>query len=440
MLRKVKERHHPKQLLLHLFYLHRSGAKPAIPEEVVANLKRVARKSIEEVLHELGSSVEGISRHTFRARLKREGLNEIISERPPTWYEVLFNNVTNPFVLLLIILSLVSWILGNIPGVVIILIMVILGVAIRFVQEFRSNKAALELKSLVSTKATVIRKNGEEKKEEVSFKCLVPGDVLFLSAGDMIPADLRIISAHDLAVSQSALTGESKPVKKYEGTFEDESLLGLKNICFMGTNVVSGIAKAVVIRTGNKTYFGSIAHAITAKRPLTSFDIGINKVSFLLVRLMLFMIPVVFVINGFGKGDWFESLLFALSVAVGLTPEMLPMIVTTNLARGAMNMAKDKVIVKHLNSIQNFGAMDVLCTDKTGTLTEDKVVLQQYLDGEGRDDLGVLYFAYYNSYFQSGLKNLLDKAVLEHTNCRDGLVNMAKVDEIFKVSAIGSNS
>ena len=397
---------HSKSVLYQLFSLHRKEKKHNVPEEVKKSLNRIAKLPVDEVFKELSSSREGINKKLERRRIKKEGFNEIITERPPTWYEVLFNNITNPFVMLLLALSLLSWILGNIPGVIIILVMVLIGVGIRFTQEFRSNLAAAKLKALVSTRATVIRGKGENDREEVSFKELVPGDVIFLSAGDMIPADVRVFSAHDLFISQSSLTGESLPVEKYDikgDDIKDDSTLNLRNICFMGTNVVSGIGKAVVIATGSKTYFGSIAHAITAKRPMTSFDIGINKVSLLLIRLMLAMIPVVFIINGFGKGDWFESLLFALSVAVGLTPEMLPMIVTSNLARGAMKMAKQKVIVKQLNSIQNFGAMDVLCTDKTGTLTEDKVVLQQYLDPEGKESKEVLYSAYYNSYFQTGL-------------------------------------
>ncbi len=433
MLRKVKSAHHSKSILFHLFSLHRSEAKPGIPESVKSGLVRVASVPIDQLLKELCSSRVGISKKSANKRIKKEGFNQIISERPPTWYEVLFHNLTNPFVVLLLGLSFLSWLLGNIPGVIIILVMVFLGVTIRFTQEFRSNLAAAKLKALVSTKTTVIRGLEENDREEISFKYLVPGDVIFLSAGDMIPADVRVFSAHDLFISQSSLTGESRPVEKYDvGPLEikDDSTLELRNICFMGTNVVSGIGKAVVVATGSRTYFGSIAHAITAKRPETSFDIGINKVSLLLARLMLAMIPVVFIINGFGKGDWFQSLLFALSVAVGLTPEMLPMIVTSNLAKGAINMAKEKVIVKQLNSIQNFGAMNVLCTDKTGTLTEDRVVLQQYLNPEGKEDKGVLYFAYYNSYFQTGLKNLLDRAILEHKECGDGLAKMEKADEI----------
>lgn len=360
--------------------------------------------------------------------MKKEGLNQIVSEKPVSWLQVLFSNVTNPFVLLLLALSGLSWVLGNTIGVMIIMVMCVTGVTIRFIQEFRSNHAAEKLKALVSTKATVLRGG---QKHNLFFEELVLGDVVCLSAGDMIPADLRIFSAHDLFVSQSALTGESRPSEKFSEPEDGEKeLLELKNICFLGTNVVSGIGKGVVVATGSKTYFGSIAHAITLKRPLTGFDIGINKVSFLLIKVMLCIVPVVFVVNGFGKGNWFEALLFALSVAVGLTPEMLPMIVTTNLAKGAITISKEKVIVKQLSSIQNFGAMDILCTDKTGTLTEDKVVLEEYLDSEGKENKEILYFAYYNSYFQSGLKNLLDVAILEHKECSEKALQFQKIDEI----------
>ncbi len=430
MLRRVRAAHHKKSVLQRLFSLHRSADKPFISSELQKRTLEISKKNVGELLTELSSSFAGLSLKVSTRRIKEGGRNEIISEGPPTWYQVLFNNITNPFVLLLLALSLLSWFLGNILGLSIILGMVLIGVGIRFFQEYRSNSAAAKLNALVGTTATVIRGSGENDREEINLKDLAVGDVVFLSAGDMIPADLRVIYAHDLFVSQSSLTGESRPIEKGVDSEEEAFSLGLKNICFMGTNVVSGIGKGVVIATGDRTYFGSIAHAISSKRPMTSFDIGINKVSLLLIKLMICMIPLVFLVNGLGKGDWIESLLFALSVAVGLTPEMLPMIVTTNLARGALAMAKKKVIVKQLSSIQNFGAMDVLCTDKTGTLTEDKVVLEQYLDCEGKENVEVLGFAYFNSYFQTGLKNLLDKAILEHSECWERAQKVSKIDEI----------
>jgi Mg2+-importing ATPase len=429
MFRKNQGKHHSKSILFHLFSLHRGHGKSLIPDFIKKQLTYVANESIENLYMKLASSPNGLTQKVARRRIKKGGLNEIFSEKPPSIFFLLFHNLTNPFVVLLLCLALVSFFLKNINSTWIILSMVALGVTIRFFQEHRSNLAAQKLKSLVTTKATVLR---DGKKEDISFKYLVPGDLIYLSAGDMIPADIRLISAHDLFISQSSLTGESTPVEKFivNSTKETESILDLKNICFFGTNVISGIAKGIVIHTGNRTYFGSIAHAITHKRPLSYFEIGLNKVSLLLIRIMLFMIPVVFFINGFFKGDYFQSLLFSLSVAVGLTPEMFPMIVSTNLSKGAISMAKQKVIVKQIQSIQNFGAMDILCTDKTGTLTEDRVVLEEYLDAKGSPSEDILKKAFLVSYYQTGLKNLLDHAILEHTECLDYAKKIQKIDEI----------
>ena len=313
--------------------------------------------------------------------------------------------------------------------VIVVGVMILLSSVIRFWQEFRSNVAAEKLKSMVKTTATVLRK--EEGKIEIDIKEIVPGDIIFLSAGDMIPADCRIIQSKDLFLNQSTLTGEALPVEKREFVISDtqnKSPLELENICFMGTNVESGQALAIAVTTGNHTYFGSISKSISGKRAETSFDKGVNSVSWLLIRFMLVMVPLVFLINGFTKGDWVEALLFAIAVAVGLTPEMLPMIVTANLAKGAVTMSKRKVIVKRLSAIQNIGAMDILCTDKTGTLTLDKIVLERYLNVDGIEDDEVLKWAYLNSYHQTGLKNLLDVAVLDHVEVKDYL----KVEEQYK--------
>jgi Mg2+-importing ATPase len=312
--------------------------------------------------------------------------------------------------------------------------MVLVSSFLRFFQEYRSNRAAEQLKSMVKTTATVIRK--DQGKFETDILSLAPGDMVQLSAGDMIPADCRIVQSKDLFVSQAMLTGEALPVEKRPFAVRDAnnlSPLELDNICFMGTNVVSGTATAIIVNTGDQTYFGSLSQAIVGNRSETSFDKGVKKVSYLLIRFMLVMVPLIFVINGLVKGDWLEALLFAIAVAVGLTPEMLPMIVTANLAKGAVNMSKRKVIVKRLNAIQNIGAMDIFCTDKTGTLTLDKIVLTRHLNMYGEDDEEVLKWAYLNSYHQTGLKNLLDVAVLEHVEVHDYLKveeYYAKVDEI----------
>lgn len=407
--------------------------KLSASKEILDHLIRSATIPLEELLHELNTSEQGLSAKKAAMRLKQYGPNAVLSERAPSWYGALFKNFTNPFVLLLLSLSIFSYFLGDFKAVVIIVSMVLLSILMRFGQEYRSTKAAEKLKALVSNKTSVYR--ASDKPKDISFKKLVPGDVIALSAGDMLPADVRLISAHDLFVSQSSLTGEAFPLEKQATSeiknVETSHALDIVNLCLMGTSVVSGIGKAVVIGTAGSTYFGSIAKSIVAQRPLTSFDIGINKVSWLLIRIMLCMVPVVFVINGLDKGDWFQSLLFALAVAVGLTPEMLPMVITMNLAKGALSMARSKVIVKRLNSIQNFGAMDVLCTDKTGTLTEDRVILEQHLDLKGVENEEVLQFGYLNSHFQTGLKNLMDIAILDHTELEKPLLaTYRKVDEI----------
>ena len=295
--------------------------------------------------------------------------------------------------------------MGDAKTVTVVSIMVLVSALLRFFQEFRSNRAAEALKGMVRTTATVER--SDVPRAELDIKELVPGDLVFLSAGDMIPADCRVLTSKDLFVSEAMLTGESLPVEKRESG-------SMENICFMGTNVVSGTARVLVLATGNQTYFGSISKGITGKRAETSFDKGVSKVSWLLIKFMLVMVPLVFLINGLTKHDWMEALLFGISIAVGLTPEMLPMIVTANLARGAVMMSRRKVIVKRLSAIQNIGAMNILCTDKTGTLTMDKIVLQKHLNVLGHDDEEVMKWAYLNSFHQTGLKNLLDVAVLEH--------------------------
>ncbi len=307
--------------------------------------------------------------------------------------------------------------------------MILVSSLLSFFQEYRSNRAAEKLKSMVTTTTAVLRKGKE--REEIVMKQIVPGDIVYLAAGDMIPADCRVVESIDLFIGESMLTGESLPVEKRPFAITDSDNIPpieLGNLCFMGTNVVSGSAKVIVVATGSDTYFGSIGKSIVGASPETSFDIGINKVSVLLIRFMLVMVPIIFLINGLIKGDWLEALLFSIAVAVGLTPEMLPVIVTGTLAKGAMSMSKHKVIVKRLNAIQNLGAMDMLCTNKTGTLTLDKIVLTKHLNVMGLEDFEVLKWAYLNSFHQTGLVNLMDKAVLDHVEIHDYL----KVEEDFE--------
>lgn len=402
----------------------------------------------DDALKQLNAERDGLTPEQVEQRLEQYGPNEITHEKPPTWYHQLFHAFVTPFNGVLFTVSIVSLFTDVIFAapedrtfrtIIVLSSMVLLSTLLRFWQEFRSNKAAEELKAMVSSTAAVLR-SGMQRPQEIPISTLVPGDIVYLSAGDMIPADVRLLSAKDLFVSQAMLTGESIPVEKYplaaakpDASSDSRNLLEQQTACFMGTNVVSGTAVAVVGATGNSTYFGAVARDIAGARPLTSFDKGISRVSWMLVRFLMVMTPLVFLINGISKGNWLESLLFAVSVAVGLTPEMLPMIVTTNLAKGAVVMARRKAIVKRLNAIQNFGAMDILCTDKTGTLTQNKVILERHLDVHGKDDLQVLEYAWINSFHQTGLKNLLDVAVLEYAmqhEIVEKLQHYRKIDEI----------
>lgn len=403
----------------------------------VTRLQNASRQDDSLVYAMLETSGEGIANVTADDRRLKFGANELQHHKAPKWYVQLLKAFANPFIYILLVIAAVSFVIDvwlasagdrDFKTVIVVSIMVLVSALLRFVQEYRSNAAAEKLKSMVKTTATVLRKF--TGKKEVSISQLVPGDIVYLSAGDMIPADCRILQSKDLFVSESMLTGEALPVEKSHFPIRDAGTkqpAELNNICFMGTNVVSGSATVVVVATGSYTFFGSISKSIVGERPETSFDKGINKVSFLLIRFMLVMVPLIFLINGLLKDNWAEALLFAIAVAVGLTPEMLPMIVTANLAKGAVNMSKRKVIVKRLNSIQNIGAMDILCTDKTGTLTLDKIVLEKHLNVDGIEDDEVLKWAYLNSFHQTGLKNLMDKAVLEHVE----LHHYLKVDEHY---------
>ena len=422
--------------------------KPSTFKDSSASLISIAQSDVNQVLHLFETELEGLSEPEAKRRLDKYGLNEIAREKKITWYVQLLKTVTNPLSLLLIVLAIVSLFTGSTTAALIIFIMVLFGGLLRFSQEFKSNKAAEKLREMVSAKASVNRKNdanqpispskdvkGISKGSEIEVKLLVSGDIIFLSAGDMIPADVRLIEAKDLFLSQSTLTGESLPAEKHVDLCDrnEKNPLELVNLCFMGTAVVSGSGTAVVLETGSHTYLASLAKTISGSKPRTSFDKGVNGVTMLLLRFMLVMAPLVFLINGIFKKNWVEAFTFALSVAVGLAPEMLPVIVTANLAKGAIAMSDKKVIVKNIDAIQDFGSMNILCTDKTGTLTQDKIVLQRHLDPYGQESTDVLKYAYLNSFYQTGLKNLLDIAVLEHNQELESLEiekNYQKFDEI----------
>jgi Mg2+-importing ATPase len=390
-----------------------------------------ARKDGEELLRSLRTSPRGLTQTEAEERVRTTGPNEVAQERRQGWPIRLLKILRNPLVVLLAILSSISFATGDARAGTVMAAMVVLGVALRFLQEARADAAAAKLKAMIHVTATVIR---DGNPREMPLRDLVPGDIIKLAAGDMIPGDVRIISSKDLFVSQGSLTGESLPVEKiHDPELKTvSSPTELNNTCFMGTSVESGTATAVVVVTGVRTYLGSMAGSITAEPPPTSFDKGLSRFTWLMIKLMAVMVPLVFLINGFTKHDWKSAFFFALAVAVGLTPEMLPMIVSVCLSKGAIGMSRKKVIVKRLNAIQNFGGMDVLCTDKTGTLTEDRVVLQRHCNVAGRETEEVLLDGYLISNFQTGLKNLLDRAILDSPDFQDQVLvaKYKKLDEI----------
>ncbi|WP_080431714.1 magnesium-translocating P-type ATPase [Burkholderia ubonensis] len=425
-------------------FIKTGGAGRAAEPRIMRAAQEAARP-LEDTLKALRTSTRGLTYEQAADRLQLHGPNEIAHDKPPHWTRQLLMSFHNPFVYVLLVLAAISfctdvWFAApddrDYVGMTILLTMVTISALLRFVQEFRSLRAAEKLKAMVRTTATVQRAvtdTSEPARRDIPMREVVVGDIVHLSAGDMIPADVRLITSRDLFISQAVLTGEALPVEKYDtlgaiaGKSADaghaaandasHSLLDLGNVCFMGTNVVSGTATAVVVATGENTYFGSLArNVVSHKRIETSFDRGVASVSWLLIKFMFVMVPIVFMINGLTKGDWLSALTFALAVAVGLTPEMLPMIVSANLARGAVAMARRKVVVKRLNSVQNFGAMDVLCTDKTGTLTQDKIILEHHLDLSGHKNEEILRLGWLNSFHQSGQKNLIDIAVVNRAN------------------------
>ena len=396
---------------------------------------------VEEFKNKYKISEKGLKTEEAREKLKNLGLNQIKQSKPKKWYNYLLSSLFSTFNSILLgigfILVYTDIILPENPSpanIIVIIVLIIVSTLLEFFEVFRSNKAADKLKELVETTSTVIR---DGKKIKVPLKEVTLGDIVILTAGDMIPADLRIIESKDLYVGQSSITGESDAVRKVtntelDGINEIESITDLDTICFMGTNVISGTAKAVVIKKGDDTYFGKVAYTLTQGKPKTNFQKGIESISKLLVRFMIVLIPIVFILNAW-KHDYILSFTFAVAIAITITPLLLQVILSSCLSKGAVRMSKKKTIVKKLDSIQNFGAMNILCTDKTGTLTEDKIVLEKYLDVYGNEDIRVLKHAFLNSYFQTGLKGSIDEAVINRAlkNNLSNLVNeYKKVDEI----------
>ncbi|CZQ89360.1 p-type atpase phosphorylation site [Trichococcus palustris] len=391
-------------------------------------LRFAATNAVDAVLNKLDTTPNGLSEEAVEENRTTYGENVVTKEEKKGLLKRITEAFINPFTVILIFLAAVSAFTDiylplhagtpeevKAVTVVIILTMVIISGVLRFVQEARSGDAAEKLLAMITTTTCVERQ--EIGKQEIPLEEVVVGDIIYLAAGDMVPADIRIMEAKDLFISQASLTGESESLEKTPALLEQDvdSVTESPNLAFMGTTVISGSARAIVIATGDNTIFGSMAQSIAVEPVETSFEKGVNEVSWILIRFMLIMVPIVFFVNGVTKQDWTHAFLFAISIAVGLTPEMLPMIVTTSLAKGAVSMSKKKTIIKNLNSMQNFGAIDVLCTDKTGTLTMDKVVLEQHMDVHGNKNVRVLRHAFLNSYFQTGLKNLMDISIIEHT-------------------------
>ena len=417
------------------------------------NIEYMATHKVDDIKEYLNINLNGLTEEEVDESRDKYGSNKVKKEKKKSIPERLAEAFINPFTVVLICLAVVSTVtdiifpilhmFGNTKKdfnpvtVIIILTMVFVSGVLRFIQESRSGDAAAKLLAMITTTCTVTRQN--KSHIEIPLDEVVVGDIVYLSAGDMIPADVRIIEAKDLFVSQSSLSGESEPIEKLAIVCEKkDNITEYTNIAFMGSNVISGSATAIVVSVGDNTLFGSMTSAIATESVETNFTKGVNAVSWVLIRFMLVMVPLVFVINGVTKGNWISAFLFAISIAVGLTPEMLPMIVTSCLAKGAVSMSKKKTIVKNLNSIQNFGAMDILCTDKTGTLTQDRVVLEYHLNIKGDEDSRVLRYGYLNSYFQTGYKNLMDLAIIQRTEeeeandsqLLDLSENYKKIDEI----------
>ncbi|KAF1297669.1 magnesium-translocating P-type ATPase [Enterococcus sp. JM4C] len=398
-------------------------------------LKKLAQLSQRELLMELRTSLKGLSEEDARERLEEFGPNEVSAQRPTPAVLLFLGGFKDPFVYVLALLMIISFLTHDLEATIVMGTMIMASVLITFVQEYRSQKASLALKELIENTCQVTR-NGTNK--EIPMEAVVPGDLITLATGDMIPADAVLIWTKDLFVNQSSLTGEAMPVEKFvdagiDQKKDDISAIDLQDLVFMGTDVLSGQGQAIILKTGAQTFFGDIAKNATTQRGKTAFDTGLTQVSKLLLRMIFVLFPVVLVINGLTKGDWPNAFFFAIAVAVGLTPEMLPMIVTSNLAKGAMSLAKHKVIVKELPSIQNLGSMDVLCTDKTGTITEDKVVLVKHLSPLGEENQQVLDLAYLNSHYQTGWKNLMDVAVISYYNMEQRTAqfsSLKKIDEI----------
>ena len=400
--------------------------------EILEKYKKIAQKNKDDILNEFATNTEkGLNDKIVEQRLDEDGDNIVVKEEKHSWFYFFVNSFKDKFILILVILAIINQLISNDKiGTIIIFAIGFVSAMIRFAQDYSTYKFNQTLKSQLFSNATVVR-NGKEKN--IKTEKVVKGDIIHLNAGSIIPADVMIIENKDLFLNQSVFTGESVPVEKTNTYSDTNEIFSLSNVCLMGTSVISGNATAVVINTGFSTYLGSMGKQIDSKKEITNFEKGMNNITKLLIRYMVVVSIAVFVIYAFIRKDILEAILFALSVAVGITPTMLPMIVNVNLTKGTKTLAKKKTLVKNIQSIQNLGAIDILCTDKTGTLTLDKIILQKYINVEGNEDLSILEYAFLNSYYSTGMKNLVDRAIITYGNqhnIKDRILDYKKVDEI----------
>ncbi len=421
-------------LFKHIFKAKRKDGTEeleSIKKELFDKLLKYAQNDPSFALKELNTDIDGLNSNEVKRRIKIFGYNNIAEDKKTNHFRKLFNIVKDPLKILLFILATISFFVGDMKAFAIIIMMVILSIVLNFYQETKASIAADKLKAIIHTKTTVLR-NGQ--KIEIPSREVVPGDIVELYSGTVIPGDIRLVSSKDLFINQAMLTGESLPVEKHvvDNNLVDKNVIEFCNLCFFGTSVESGMAEAIVVSTGKNTYLGSIAFDMDTTEHISDFNKELKLFVLLIIKFMLFMVPAVFLLNGIFKGNWFEAFIFALAVAVGVAPEMIPTIVAVNLSKGALALSKNKIIVKHLDSIENLGVMDILCTDKTGTLTEGKIVLEKYLDINGKENNESLHFAYLNSYFQTGMNDIIDNAILKHeeVNERFTIKDFTKIDEL----------
>ena len=386
-----------------------------------------------EILYKLDSKIEGLSKEDADSRLKKNGKNIVVDKKRKTWFHFFKAVILDQFILIMLSLGIVSIFLDDLVGAIIIFLLALLSAILRFQQEYSSYLTNVKLENLLVT-CVQVRRGNLTKTEKIAIEDLVVGDIIIIGAGSIIPADIRVLESNELFVSEGVITGESLPIEKFSmQNSAYTTTIEAKDICFMGSTVISGSAVAVVIRTGKSTYLGNVASFLTNPKPITNFDKGIKKVTMLLLQYMMVIVFLIFIINGFFKHDWLQALFFSISVAVGITPSMLPMIINVNLSKGAISLSKQNTIVKNINSIQNLGAIDTICIDKTGTITKDKIRLQKYLDVDGKTTRDVLMWAFLNSYYGTGIKTLIDEAIIEY-GINERLVNSVekytKVDEM----------